>query len=130
MDDGVMMPHTISARDVRLISGEEKPFVTAQATIEVISYSIGSLKGTDEEFLIKWPNKINVVDARNDYRIYSVDRPSEQLTDEIIRTEYSFGADSNAHRVSTWKLVVFGNVILLAICGVVYLLYRYRQSAH
>lgn len=126
--DGVVMPHAISARDIRLVPGEEKPFVTAQVAIEVISYSIGSLKGIDEEFLVKWPDKFDVIDARNDHRIYTVDRPAEQLTDEVIRTEYSFGADSKAHRISTWTLVVSGNLILLVICAVVYLLYRYRQS--
>jgi hypothetical protein len=73
---GVLMPHAISARRLSLLRGEEKPFVTEQVTIEVISHSIGSLKGIDEEFVVKWPDKYDVIDARYGHRIYSVGRPT------------------------------------------------------
>ena len=97
-------------------SDEGAPQIVQSIEISVNNYSLGSVKDSEEEFLIKWPEGVNVSDLRLNH-IFTIDDGATKLTDEFISEQIDFplASDDQEEAVQRIRWIVVVNVILVLI---------------
>jgi hypothetical protein len=60
---GLTVPYAIAAREFYPAEGEENPLVTRAAKLKIGTYSVGQLKGVDDEFSIRRPGNGGALDS-------------------------------------------------------------------
>lgn len=119
---GVMLPFHIRYRHFAYLPQHPAPITTETIELNVASYTLGLLNGTEEEFRITWPDRMPIFDARVNQRFIVKDGP-RQLTDDDIAKQYRRGAAAlieepakqGARRWRTMALLLINAVAVLAL---------------